>query len=584
MTVDFDTHYKRVLEAAERRVPAICAHQITESWFPDPGGAGGCDVRAGADIRAGLVERIDTGGIYSSQEGLVHPAHAGGALLSVTSVYACRDSTLFASEDLLERMKLLVDYLERIQRPDGTFDLLASNFYSSPDTGFVMHNLGSVWDILQRYGDEKSIRALQPPLYRVIERAVEGMVGGGFHTPNHRWVLAAALMVAYRITGNEACRNEAQAYLAEGIDIDENGEFTERSAGIYNVVNDTSLFMLSDELERPDLADAARRNLEMMFAYLEPDGSIFTWNSRRQDKGEGGAGEKFYPGRYYDLYARAALQFRDPKLAWMADSIVKSTIEPPGSLASFLLTSGLRNATLQAEPPGFNFDRHFTGSNIVRIRRGELSITILAGSSSFLFVQLGGLRCRMKLCASFFAVAQFVADRLEKTGDRYRLRFTTSADYRLPFDTPPGSARWDEMDHSTRRRVKELTLEFTVDIVEVERGIELAISVTGCDRVPFKAEMLFTAGAVITGAGFTLAGREGTGITAGSLSEEGSFVDVRLGSEALTVGPAFARHRYTSTMRGSDPPGDDEATLYFTDYTPVNRTIRITRNIPSGVR
>ncbi len=599
MKIDFNKHYVRILEATERRIDGIFTNQITESDFTGrkPGGNASASGRHAAGV-AWFITREDIGGIYNVREGLVHPGHAAGALKTMVSLFVCRHSKFHGAGDIADRIKLLLDYLERVQRPDGTFDLLPSNFFSSPDTGFIMHNLGASWDLLDRYGEPEKIGELKKSLYRVIERSAAGMIGGGFHTPNHRWVIAAALMVACRILGAEECKNEAYAYLSEGIDIDEDGEFTERSSGIYNVVNDNALFMLSDEIGDSDLAEAARRNLQMMFAYLEPDGSIFTWNSRRQDKGEGGAGERFYPKRYYDLYAEASLRFRDPVFVWMAEMIMQSDLEAPGSLSTYLLHSDLQSLELDAEQPGLDFDRYFGGSNIARIRRGDLSITILAGSSSFLFVQIGRLRCRLKLCASFFAVAQFVPEKLERTSEGYRLRFTTVAGYQLPFDTPPDTSVWEDMDHALRRHVKKLTLEFTVDIRETggnEPGVELSVSVDGCDRVPFKMEMIVTPDAVISGDEFSLVGRPGTAVTAGDgsaadgsspVDEEaagdeggaGRYVHVRLGNDAIALGPAFAEHRYAESMRGSDPQSSGEATVYFTDVTPVERTITITRS------
>ena len=73
--------------------------------------------------------------------------------------------------------------------------------------------------------------------------------------------------------------------LAETVDINEDGEYTERSTGVYNAVCNRSLRFMADHLGQPDLLDPVRRNLDLMSHLFHEDGTIDTSFSNRQDRG-----------------------------------------------------------------------------------------------------------------------------------------------------------------------------------------------------------------------------------------------------------------------------------------------------------
>lgn len=511
------------------------------------------------------------GGFINPTDGMAHPGAGTGSLLTLIPVLVDPESTLAGSTGIVDGILLALEYGHDVQRDDGTFDLLPSNFYSSPDNGFIMHNLARCYRILT--GAEDRYPEIEESLYDLIVKTGRGMVGGGFHTPNHRWVIAAALAMAHNISGDAEMLEEANRYLAEGIDIDEEGEFTERSSGIYNAVNDNALMILAEELDDDTLLDPVAKNLEMMFSYLEPDGSLFTWNSTRQDKGEGAVGDRFMPVRYYDIYLAMLRRRFDPRYAWIVEEIHHQTAHRggPGAYYRFVLEPELKRGSYEIEPPVDSFDHFYPRSRIARLRRESRSITVLAGSSNFLFVQSGSVRCRVKLCASFFSVAQFRGESLERTEHGYRLRFETHADYRLPLDPPPESPMWAEMDHAKRTRVKDQVLTFEVLVREIEHGVELTVASLGCTRVPVKLEFVLTPGTVITGEHFALPGKPGGSITVGA-----GMVTAREGNDSVTIGPGFSDHWFSESMRGSEPQAQHEFTLYFTGFTPIERTITIT--------
>ena len=75
--------------------------------------------------------------------GLHHCGSVARLLRDGTAALLHPQSAFFGSKDLRDRMELAIDFLTRSQNADGNIDLLSTNFNSPPDTGFVVHNVGS---------------------------------------------------------------------------------------------------------------------------------------------------------------------------------------------------------------------------------------------------------------------------------------------------------------------------------------------------------------------------------------------------------------------------------------------------------
>lgn len=53
------------------------------------------------------------------------------------------------------------------------------------------------------------------------------------------------------------------------------------------------------------------------------------------------------------------------------------------------------------------------------------------------------------------------------------------------------------------------------------------------------------------------------------------MIDVNLGLDRMKIGPAFMQHGYDSVMRGSVGQDENGFTVYFTEYTNIDKTIEI---------
>lgn len=185
----------------------------------------------------------------------------------------------------------------------------------------------------------------QSALYRqeALLRALFGIRDGGFHTPNHRWTIAAALMQGANLFREEedfaeSLRARAAQYLAEGIDGDEDGEYAERSSGNYNAVVNNSMLALWQETGDDAYLGYVRRNLQMMLTYIDPDGLVFTQNSTRQD-----LGRRDRPDRYFYQYLAVCSHEENAactSLCSAATSIPSTWTRPRAAARSIASSSG----------------------------------------------------------------------------------------------------------------------------------------------------------------------------------------------------------------------------------------------------
>ncbi|MGH9767986.1 MAG: hypothetical protein ACREAB_11175 [Blastocatellia bacterium] len=78
--------------------------------------------------------------------------------------------------------------------------------------------------------------------------------------------------------------NRIDDWLGGGIYIDADGQYPERSTGIYSRVENYVFVTMARLLNRAELLEPARKHLEMTIHYTHPDGEVETVGSRRQDQ------------------------------------------------------------------------------------------------------------------------------------------------------------------------------------------------------------------------------------------------------------------------------------------------------------
>src|SRR5450759_119347 len=232
-------------------------------------------------LRAQITDAANArlGGV-PDEYGMCNAGSAGGLIETAAASLLTPQSKHHGAPEVLERIRLAAEFLERSQSAEGNIDLLSTNFNSPPDTGFVVHNVATAAALAKMHAAEEILRALGP----FLVKAAGGMSTGGVHTPNHRWVVCAALAQVNDVFPDAAYTRRIDQWLAEGIDIDEDGQYTERSTVTYNTVVNRALVVMAAKLGRQELLDPVRANRQAMLHLLQPDGEVVTEVSRRQDQ------------------------------------------------------------------------------------------------------------------------------------------------------------------------------------------------------------------------------------------------------------------------------------------------------------
>jgi hypothetical protein len=292
---------------------------------------------------------------------------------------------------------------------------------------------------------------------------------------------------------------------------------------------------------------------------------VATEASRRQDQYRRGS-----PAGYHLPYRSLALRDGNGRFAAATRLIeTKEGDALAGNLIHFLDDPSLREALPQDAPLPDDFARSFPGSDLVRIRRGPVSATLLGGNSCVLSFHKGGAALEaVRLASAFFGKGQFAADRLEGEGNRYTLTQSLSGPYfqPLPPEARHADGSWDPGERARRRQTEVQTLVSSLVVRESAGAFELDVDVTGTDRVPLAIELGFRRGGELSGVqplpgtadAFLL--RDGTG-------------GYRLGGDVIRFGPGRAEHTWTE-LRGALPKLD-ALSVYVTGFTPFRTTLRI---------
>lgn len=500
----------------------------------------------------------------------VESRQCGFDLSALACGYVTKDSAHYLSERVKAALTAALAYLRAHQRPGGCVDLLSCNVASAPDTAFMINAVLNAWWLLERCEDARAAW-LRPALLRLIDSAASGIAAGGFHTPNHRWAIAACLLHCAKITGRRELEARARTYLREGLDINEDGEFAERSAGNYNQVNDDQMLRLYMATGDRTFLHAAEKNLEMMYCYIDPDGSVFTNNSTRQDMGK-----KIYLDTYYPLYLMAGYFLGREDFGAMAEWIYQDCRRRgtwPDGVEWLLLLPQMDGFGAQTpfEPPFLRYDRLFEHSDIARVRRGGFSLTLMRGKPNFLYFQSGALPLYMAIYQNLCDQRNFVPETLERTERGFRLSGRAPVWYYQPFDQKPQTSDWWRMDNAARERLTAEGLHTLVEAELTEEGVRLHIRTQGVDRLPVRVEIGLLPGGRIRTQHFTQLMRAGEQVTI----LDGDIEITGPRGDALAIGPAFGSHDIRARMGGAYPLSDACYTVLLTGYTPVDRTIFI---------
>ncbi len=520
-------------------------------------------VPAIVDLQEQNPQSIHFGGVRDSWK-IYNPHSTAGLIKTLATSYSVEKSKYYQDDTLTEPMTLAAKYLLKVQHEDGTIDLLSTNFHSTPDTAFVVE---PIWLSYQLLKHDENLSQLLDLLKEFMLKAGEAFTVGGIHTPNHRWVVSMAMAMLNHSFPDERYGNRISEWLREGVDMDEDGQYEEKSTYIYTPLTNRCLMNIAMYDNRPELWEYVEKNLEMMMYYVHPNGEVATEASGRQDQFRIGFME-----HYYLPYKMAATRGMGNAEFWAMVNRIEKTV--PEKLLTYLpyffINPWISNDFSKIEGGSIpdNYIREFHGSNLVRIRRGNIDATILGNNPTFLTVSKGkAVLASVRMASAFFGRGQVKSKTIEKEGNSFILKWEFHWGYFQPLpdnQKPNYSLPFDE-DRKRRKMSERQSMSATIKISEESGIFNLEFEVWGTENVPLAIELGFRNGGILSGV--EKSPHFEKAYLFGSEKASYTFED-----DTIEFGPGQADHEWTA-IRGGLPKPDGEC-VYITGFTPFKKILK----------
>ncbi len=496
-------------------------------------------------------------GGFADANGFYHGGSASNTFEILVPCYLHPRSQHYRSLRLIETMKRCEIFLQKHTSPEGNIDLWITNFASPPDTSFAVHSACRAM-LLARRRNAPELTALIEPF---LQRSIPALLTGGIHTPNHRWEMCAALASLHELYPNPALVARIDQWLAEGIDIDSDGQYTERSTIVYNSVVNQALTLVALKLNRPQLLEPVRRNIDAVLYLLHGSPTsgyeAETGISRRQDLNTRGG-----LARYWHPLAVLARRDNNPIYRTLARHYAPEAV----GLAQLMLEPELLKFDGPFAPIPDNYEKLFPGMGVARIRRGLTSATIFTkDKSSFFSLRRGDAVINaVRFATGFFGKGQFHPSEFTRRDGAYVLTQTLEGPYFQPF--MPGRRIDMTFDETREQRPKSQIAKLTqsAEIRETPTGFTLRIQAKGTTDVPLTIEINCRENATLDGVDQITPGVYRPHPGAAKLS-------ISRGAQVIRVSPPVVAHRWYD-VRGAEAklPGPS---IYLTGFTPFDVTL-----------
>ncbi|MFF9030768.1 hypothetical protein [Streptomyces iakyrus] len=502
---------------------------------------------------------------------------------TLIAAYRSPDSARYGSGQALAAATTQLRALRAAQTATGLF-AGGDNVQSPPDSGFTVNDVCDAHVLAAGAGPE--LRDVTATLAEIARAASGSLLTGGVHTPNHRWELCAALARLHRSFPDDRLLDRIEEWLAEGVDIDAEGLYSERSANYAAHVSNPSLLLLADVLGRADLLDAVERNLATTLDLIRPDGTVETVHSRRQDQNR-----PFPLAPYLPHYRLLAIRTGRGDFSRAARLAAAGGIDDPDLLAETLLTPDLTRVLPAPDAEPLPRDRYLTTARLAARASATAHTVVYGGSDVPEHRRIrSGLACNptflrlfagdavldaVRLSRGFFDLGPFRAAEMQRpAADRYRLTETLTAAYYQPL---PTDRRRDDgvyrladegrfsaaMAFSDRPR-DEVSHTTRIEADLREDGADLRIDISG-PRVPWALELTFREGGEPEGAVPIGDGR--WCLAAGPMTYRAGGDEIRVEAVVEAGEPLAGPHR-SDVLRYD--PGQDYTVVGGTDATTGN--------------
>jgi hypothetical protein len=263
----------------------------------------------------------------------------------------------------------------------------------------------------------------------------------------------------------------------------------------------------------------------------------------------------------------------------------------------FLEDTLLQQPLPETATPSDNFEKLFTTSQLLRIRRGTTTATLFGGvdwpliiasgrscSPNFFAYRKGKAILKyMRLSSSFFGMGYFYSEGLKKEGSKYILHKKLTAPYYQPLPknlrnnkgdyklVPSTDGRfWNKMDFEHRPVSNVKTEDSNIVFTETNGAVQLDISVTGQAGVPVTIELCFAEGGTLSGV---------TDPVNGNSFLAKDFGTYEMNGDTIRFGPGAMAHKQITNLEGErysthfGTLRTDGVHVFITGITPFKHTL-----------
>ena len=496
---------------------------------------------------------------------IYHPGSISIYCGYLVAAYVSPISKFHQSEEVKNTMNLAVDFLLRVQHDDGTIDLLTTNFHSTPDVAFSADRMAMALMVLKNHHSNQ-LKTFQSKASLFLKRGGEALTIGGIHTPNHRWVVCRALARIYTLFPDKKYLDRIQDWLEEGIDIDSDGQYTEKSSTVYSPIVNDCFITVARLLNKPELYDPVRKNLDMSLYFVHANGEVVTEASTRQDQFKI---ESMV--RYYYVYRYMALFDQNPIYAamtkWIQETVGLNNFS--SNAIKFLEEPMLVQDLPKGGKLPTNYVKHFPDSKMVRIRRGEVDATILAENYTFFTFFKGAAALQgVRVASAFFGKGQFESEQLKIEEGKYILIQELTGPYYQPHlkENIDPDGNWEKMPRKLRPQSEVQHYKAVISITESNGTFDIHFSIGGTDRIPVAIELAFRKGGELRGVSKV------EDIEHTYLLKDGQG-EYQVDNQVITFGSGQTPHNWTQ-LRGAKEKLNGDC-VYITGYTPFDYVLSI---------
>jgi hypothetical protein len=379
----------------------------------------------------------DYGGFRCPDHLICEHWSAVNTFATMVVLFVNHNSQYYRSESLLQRIKMALRFI--------MMDIYFSGeMITTSNLAHILNSLLKSYRLLLRDNHEGEIL---PLLESFLTKCADSLKSCVADTPTQRLAIASGLIDYDKQFFDDSAVSKAQTYLSDRVDINHDGMYGYKSFN-QSMLSNTMLLNIAKKINKPYMIDYVRRNLNFTLYNILPNGeSILDCSLDTMQESPFGYAvwkgmsiidhngyyatvgdillERFL-GSIKDGYAHCYTE--DTELEIVCRDYSRFFLT--SSIGEFLIVEEeLKNDAVHRLPLPSNYEKTFSESNIVRIKKGKMNATI-TGNNSTIFSMVNGQVAiqHIKVGYNCYGRHYFEPKKLEVNAGVYILRLKSDSD------------------------------------------------------------------------------------------------------------------------------------------------------------